>query len=99
MPPPKVEDNGFFEHKVDFIAEMNESENNSWDEGDSYLDEYGDEFGFEDYYDEEMDKIEPTESRFNDPPKSQSEEDDDGKIYDINGNEVIIEEPRILIES
>lgn len=73
---------------------MNESENNSWDEGDSYLDEYGDEFGFEDYYDEEIDKIESSESKFNDPPRSESEEDD-GKIYDINGNEVIIEEPII----
>jgi hypothetical protein len=75
---------------------MNESENNSWDEGDSYLDEYGDEFGFEDYYDEEIDVIDPTDSKFNDTQKSQTEEDD-GKIYDINGNEVVIEEPTIQI--
>lgn len=51
--PPKVDTDGYINHKVDFIASLSEDQSNSW--GDEASISANDPNNQEDYYDEEED--------------------------------------------
>lgn len=86
-PAPVVDENGYIEHKVDFVCSLSEtdSQDNSWDECCSV-----DVGPPDDYYDEEDECVKEVPGRKS-PEKRQNnvyDEDQPEYVYNINGEVV-----------